>query len=175
MVPDVEVRSSWPPRFDPPAEGRLVVVLPWELGSAPRDWVEAVNRHVDELWVPSSYSRDCYLESGVDPDRVAVVPCGVNPERYRPDAPPLELGTEKGTKFLFVGGTIPRKGPDILLETYLETFTREDDVCLVVKDLGTDSFYSGQTLRARLELAQADPDGPEVIYLPAELRRLRLS
>ena len=51
--------------------------------------------------------------------------------------------------FLFVGGTIARKGIDILLDAYTSQFTADDDVCLVIKDFGTDSFYKGQTCEER--------------------------
>ncbi len=166
---DVHVRSGWPPRFDPPPEGRFVLVQPWEFGSAPKAWVDQINRLVDELWVPTAYVRECYVASGVDPARVAVVPNGIDPERFQPDAPPRELATRKSWKFLFVGGTIPRKGADILLETYLQTFEADDDVCLVVKDLGADSFYAGQGIRDRVERAQSDAASPEILYLDGEL------
>jgi hypothetical protein len=35
----VHVRHHWPPRFDPPPEGRWVLMQPWEFGSLPRAWL----------------------------------------------------------------------------------------------------------------------------------------
>ncbi|HSR13027.1 MAG TPA: tetratricopeptide repeat protein, partial [Thermodesulfobacteriota bacterium] len=62
------------------------------------------------------------------------------------------------------GGTIWRKGPDILLEAYRKAFTAKDDVCLVIKDMGGNSFYQGQTCAQRIREIQADPDAPEILY-----------
>lgn len=167
--PEVTVRHQWPPNFEPPASGRWVTFQPWEYGSLPAAWVEPMNRKVDEVWVPSRYVRDCYVRSGMDPGKVAVVPYGIDPSRFHPDAAPMELSTTKKHRFLFVGGTIPRKGADILLETYIATFGAEDDVCLVIKDLGADSFYLGQGLGQRIRELQSDPGKPEIVYLDTEL------
>ena len=54
----VEVRHQFPPDLRPPASGRLAVIQPWEFGAAPVEWVEGINRNVDELWVPSAHVRD---------------------------------------------------------------------------------------------------------------------
>jgi glycosyltransferase involved in cell wall biosynthesis/GT2 family glycosyltransferase/tetratricopeptide (TPR) repeat protein len=171
---DVHVRHQWPPRFDPPADGHWVMIQPWEFGALPRAWIEPINRLVDEVWVPSSFVRSCFVRSGVDPRRVVVVPNGVDPARFHPGAPPLPLPTSKRFRFLFVGGTLARKGADILIETYLATFRREDDVCLVIKDLGAESFYRGQGLRDRLRAIAADPSLPEVLYLEDDLAESEL-
>ena len=105
---------------------------------------------VDELWVPSSFVRQGFLQSGVPAERVHVVPLGVDHELFRPGVEPLPLPTGKRFRFLFVGGTIHRKGIDVLLEAYARAFTSADDVCLVVKDMGVGTFYRGQTARGLL-------------------------
>lgn len=168
-APAVHVRHEWPPRFDPPPGGRWVMIQPWEFGALPRDWIEPMNRLVDEVWVPSQYVRTCYVRSGVDPRRVVVVPNGVDPARFHPQAPPRTLPTTKRFRLLFVGGTLLRKGADILLDTYLRTFRRDDDVSLVVKDLGADTFYRGQGLRDQIRALQSDPRCPEIVYLEDDL------
>jgi tetratricopeptide (TPR) repeat protein len=122
----------------------------------------------DEVWVPSNFVRESYVQSGLSPERVVVVPHGVNPMRFRPGVPPLRLATSKRFRFLFVGGTLFRKGADILLETYLRCFTAEDDVCLVIKDAGTTSFYRGQGLGETIRALQQDPSNPEILYLEGE-------
>src|SRR5574341_2000100 len=127
-----------------------------------------MNRLVDEVWVPSAYVRACYIRSGVDPRRVVVVPNGVDPARFHPGAPPRPLATTKRFRFLFVGGTLPRKGADVLLETYLQTFGAAEDVCLVVKELGAETFYRGQTLGEHIRRLR-DRGGPEILYLEEDL------
>jgi glycosyltransferase involved in cell wall biosynthesis len=168
-APEVTVRHQWPPNFQGPRTGRWVTYQPWEYGSLPAAWVEPMNRIVDEVWVPTTYVRDCFVRSGVDAGKVAVVPYGIDPERFHPDVPPMQLPTAKRHRFLFVGGTIPRKGADILLDTYVATFTAQDDVCLVIKDLGASTFYRAQGMGKRIKQLQAHPGAPEILYIDAEI------
>jgi|WetSurMetagenome_2_1015567.scaffolds.fasta_scaffold00092_33 GT2 family glycosyltransferase/glycosyltransferase involved in cell wall biosynthesis/tetratricopeptide (TPR) repeat protein len=162
---DVHVRHQWPPNFTPPPEGHWVIIQPWEFGSVPKEWVCRMETSVDEVWCPSNYVRDCYIKSGVPAERVFVVPNGVDIGLFNPDTPPYRLKTKKAFKFLFVGGTIQRKGFDILLDVYARTFSSSDDVCLVIKDMGGLSFYKGQTAKDIICEFRADPEKPEIEYI----------
>ena len=164
----VTVRHAWPPNWRRPRQGRLVVIQPWEFGTLPADWVKQA-RDVDEFWVPSEFVRRCYVDSGVDAAKVSVVPNGIDPGQFRPEAPARPLATKKKFKFLFVGGTIGRKGPDVLLKSYLKSFTAADDVCLVIKDFGGQSVYKGMTFAEQIKAVQAQPNAPEILYLDSEL------
>jgi glycosyltransferase involved in cell wall biosynthesis/predicted Zn-dependent protease len=172
---DAHVRHQWPPDFRPPPEGRWVLMQHWEFGSPPRDWIGPMNGPIDEVWVASRFVRDCLIQGGAPADRVHVVPLGVDPQVFRPDAPPLPLRTRNPFRFLFVGGTIPRKGIDLLLDAYTRTFTAGDDVCLVVKDMGAGSFYKGQTAGARIAACRAWAGAPEIEYLNGPLTEAQLA
>jgi glycosyltransferase involved in cell wall biosynthesis/tetratricopeptide (TPR) repeat protein len=164
----VTVRHAWPPDWRRPARGKLVVIQPWEYGVLPEQWVKDSAR-VDEFWVPSEYVRRVYVESGVPADKVVIVPNGVDLEKINPQSAPMKLASQKKFKFLFVGGTIFRKGPDLLLQAYLDNFTAADDVCLVIKDFGGKSVYAGQTFESQIRAAQSQPNAPEILYLNEEL------
>ena len=164
----VTVRHAWPPNWERPASGKLVVIQPWEFGALPLDWVKAA-QPVDEFWLPSEYVRRVYAESGVPAGKLVVVPNGVDAEKFQPQAKPMTLATRRKFKFLFVGGTIHRKGPDLLLKAYLANFTAADDVCLVIKDFGGQSVYAGQTYEAQIRAAHSQPNAPEILYLNSEL------
>jgi glycosyltransferase involved in cell wall biosynthesis len=139
---DVEVRHQWPPDFRPAPGGRLALIQPWEFGAIPRDWLAPLHDIVDELWVPSEHVRRMYVDAGVDAERVVTIPNGVDGEVFRPDGPERELpGSGEGTRFLFVGGLIGRKGADILFDAWREAFADRDDVTLVLKDFGADDIY----------------------------------
>jgi glycosyltransferase involved in cell wall biosynthesis len=181
---DIHLRHQWPPDFEPPAEGRWVMIQPWEYGGVPRTWVEPMSTLVDEIWVPSTFVRECYLRSGIPGDRVFVVPNGVDEARFHPDVRPLDLaGVDASGKraigpstytFLFVGGTIVRKGIDLLLRAYLQAFTQADDVCLVIKDMGTQTFYKGQTYGEMIRRIQASGNAPRILYLTEDLPPVQL-
>jgi glycosyltransferase involved in cell wall biosynthesis len=164
--PVVHVRHQWPPNFQaPPHEGHLVLIQPWEYGRIPEEWVEPMSTMVDEIWVPSRHVQKSFVVSGVPVDRVQVVPNGIDADLFHPGVAPRILPGGKKFKFLFVGGTIWRKGVDVLLQAYCETFRHEDDVCLVVKDMGQNSFYRGQGVGDSIRQIQNEPAAPELIYL----------
>ncbi|MEW6158990.1 MAG: glycosyltransferase [Verrucomicrobiota bacterium] len=164
----VTIRHAWPPNWQQPKQGAWIQMQPWEFGRLPKEWVAESGR-VHEFWVYSEYVRRVYVDSGVDPSKVKVVPLGIDPARFHPEVPPLNLPSKKSFKFLFVGGTIGRKGTDVLLDTYLKQFTASDDVCLVIKDFGGRTVYNGQTLEAQIRASQTRPDAPEILYLNEEL------
>ena len=79
------------------------------IGSLPKAWLPMLRR-VDEVWAYSRSVRDCYLEAGVPPERVHVIPLGVDPEVFRPGLDPLALPPGPGVRFLFVGGRLSAGG-----------------------------------------------------------------
>lgn len=162
---DIHVRHQWPPNLNPPSKGHWVIIQPWEFGTLPIKWVEVFSSKVDEMWVPSSYVRDLYISSGVPAERVFVVPNGFDEKKFNPKNKPYRLNTKKKFRFLFVGGTIYRKGIDILLETYVKTFRKSDNVCLVIKDMGGESFYKGQTFKEKIAEIKKQKDAPEIEYI----------
>ena len=172
---DLTIRHQWPPDFRRPETGKLACILPWEYCAVPRKWVEAIERTVDELWVPSEFVARAFREGGVDAARVHVVPNGVDPEIFasagecwRP------LGCRKFA-FLFVGGTIRRKGVDLLLEAYADGFGPEEEVTLVIKDLGSRSFYSHNNLIQKVAQFARRPEKPHVVVVTEELPDARLA
>ena len=164
----VTIRHEWPPRWMPPSVGRWVLMQPWEFGSLPAEWV-ARTQDVSEIWCYSRFVRDVYINSGVQPSKLRLLPLGVDSSVFHPKAEPRRIPTRKTFKFLFVGGTIGRKGADLLLDVFCKAFTRQDDVCLVIKDFGGKTIYKGQTQASRIQQVQADPNAPEVLHLDIEL------
>lgn len=166
---DVHVRHQWPFRAEPPDEGRWVVMQHWEFGSIPRFWVQPMREEIDEIWVASQFVWDSFVSSGVPRDRVVVIPCGVDTALFTDEGPTYPLQTDKGFVFLFVGGTIARKGVDLLLDAYYRAFSAHDDVTLVIKDLGGKSFYRDQAAADQIAKIRQDGSRAEVILLEDEL------
>ncbi|MFN8362071.1 MAG: glycosyltransferase [Candidatus Kapaibacterium sp.] len=167
-LPYVWVRHQWPPSEEEPKGAKWVIQQPWEFTALRKDFVELFNR-ADEIWTPSNYSRTAFIDSGVDSNKVQIVPNGVNPTIFTPHGSRLEVSTKKRFKFLFIGGTIYRKGIDILLQAYATTFTAKDDVCLIIKDMGGDSYYKGQTAEEMIEKIRSLDGAPEILYSDAKM------
>lgn len=164
------VSQQWPPKFEAPSSGPFVLYQPWEFGRVPERWVESIRRTVDQVWTPSEYSRAAYVDSGVSPEVVKVLPNGVDLAAFTPDGPRHALPTQKGTVFLFVGGAIHRKGVDLLLQAYGQAFTRDDDVCLAIKGVGSNGAYRGQTdVIAQIRAFAVAPRAPELLFIDDDL------
>lgn len=167
--PSVCVRQRWPiQRRPPPRRLKWVIYQPWEYSVLPLE-LKAILERAAAVWAPSRFCREAFIRSGLEPDRVSTVPLGVDSDAFHPEGERLALPSSKAFRFLFVGGTIFRKGLDILLQAYSEAFRPSDDVCLVVKDFGVGAVYRGQTAGPRMRAFRDDPSNPELIYLDSEL------
>jgi glycosyltransferase involved in cell wall biosynthesis len=170
----VEVRHHWPPDLRPAPSGALAAIVPWEFGAVPSEWVTSIEANVDELWVPSEYVRRMYIAGGVDAERVRVIPNGVDLELFDPRRETDGERTDPRTRFLFVGGLIWRKGPDVLLDAWRAAFAGRDDVVLIVKDFGADGVYRGAD-RAPFTAYAASGELPAIELLQAELEPTELA
>lgn len=163
---DVAVVHEYPPRFAAPRNARYVHVQPWEFGSMPREWFDALHDDCDDVWTHSTFNRDVYVADGIDPSRVAIIPHGVDRSIFNPDGPKMQIAPA-GFRFLFVGGTIKRKGIDALLNAYVKAFSRAEDVALTIKDAHTETLYRGQTLRDEILALSARSDVARIEYTDA--------
>ncbi len=168
---ELTVRHHWPPDFSAPhSPGHWVMIQPWEFGALPERWIYNMNKYVDQVWVPSEYVRQCYLRSGLLDEKVAVVPNGVDTDVYTPAAPALVLPTNKRFKFLFVGGGILRKGVDLLLNAFVETFSADEDVALVIKEFGAGKVYRSIEIADWIERYRKNHSSmPEIVHLTEDL------
>ena len=105
---------------------------------------------------------------GVDTGRIAVVPCGVNLDLFRPiekNEARQELGLREDDRILlFVGRIEPLKGVDILLGAAAQLETEPD--CFVLVIGGDSSARSGETAHLR-DLALELGIGERVSFLGA--------
>ena len=127
---DLTIRHFWPPDLQPPQVGSLCCLVPWEHRAVPRAWARHIERSVDELWAPSRFVADAFAGAGVSRERIQVIPHGFAPEVFHPGVKPWRPAGCRGCMLLFVGGTIRRKGVDLLLQAYGDAFSPDDDVAL---------------------------------------------
>lgn len=69
----------------------------------------------DYFIVPSSYAKNTFVEEGIEPHKIFVVPYGFDPEQFYPLPKNDDI-----FRVLFVGGLIPRKGIQYLLEAFTQ-------------------------------------------------------
>ena len=169
----VHVRHRWPPQLEPPPHGPLGVHA--ALG---------VRQPAQGLAAGSAPGR---RGLGLQPLGPRLLPRCRHAARARPchSAGRRPGGLPARTRsrcrcrpgpdfrFLFVGGTIYRKGIDLLLAAFARAFRPSDGVGLVIKDMGTQSFYRGQTAEAAV--AELRERGYPVEYIDRALDERELA
>ncbi len=150
-------------------EGFAVAVRTWDFGPFPSAWARKIAAEFDQLWVYSRWTRQQAIAAGVPSRMIKVVAPGFDPAVFSPRGPRLELATDKRFRFLCVGEPVARKGIDVLLAAYRLAFQRDDDVCLVIKTHGDETFYDGIRQTDSVARAAADRDGPEVLRISGHL------
>jgi len=148
-----------------PAARRRVAVRPWDFGPYPPRWIDVIEQQYDELWVFTRWARDCAIRGGLAPDRIRIVPHGVDLQSFRPDGPTHPITSARQHTVLFVGAAIDRKGADIAVRAFEQAFTADDDVQLVVKDHTRDVFYEGLSRGDDVLAAAARAGAPLIRYV----------
>jgi len=141
MVPEYfgTVRHLWP-------AGLHVGHTVWETDRLPTHW-PALLEGPDLLVVPCRWNADTITTAGVQTP-VAVVP-HVAPSVRHVEGPTWAGVDDRTFVFYSVGQWTERKAVDLTVRAYLEAFTREDPVLLVVKTSWRDCTYSGPAPRGR--------------------------
>jgi glycosyltransferase involved in cell wall biosynthesis len=100
-------------------------------GQAHEDYIGKLNM-MDEIWVATEFGKRQLQQSGVHPP-IYTMPLGVDAARYMNNQDALDFGDEiRDFTFLSVFRWSYRKGWDILLRAYLEEFSNDEDVSLVL-------------------------------------------
>ena len=144
---DVVVRHRWPPDL---SSSRIVAlradptlgVRRHPLGLDPPDPAPRRARSgARRTWV-----KECYVRSGVPESEGRRRPLGVDTDRFTPDGAGVSAGHDQVEQAALRRRDHPAQGIDVLLRSYLETFSADDDVCLVVKAFGSGHVYAGSTI-----------------------------
>lgn len=90
----------------------------------------------DQIWLPSHWHRDCVVKQGASPEKVRVVPLGVDGNTFFPeileDKDILEEYKDERFKFVLFGRWDYRKSTTEIIKTFIETFKQNENVDLVI-------------------------------------------
>lgn len=165
----LRVRHTFPPNLAP-SEQPFILMQPWEFLRAPNEWANAVaGDAVAELWVNSHFTRNSYVLSGAPADKVKVLPLGFDPSVFKPEGSRWSVGEEGEFRILYCGGTIERKGIDVLMRAYLAEFTRSEPVRLIIKDTGSRHVYIHNNQLPEIRKFVAEPSAPRISLIEDDL------
>lgn len=152
-VVDIQIRHSYPPVFLKPLDERtkVVYIQPWEFNRAPLEW-QLRFEQADLLIVPSNWTANVFLNGGMDPRKVKVIPNGVSKFGNR---------TQNKNKFLFVGSGVYRKGLDILLQAWSK-IPFNSDYELTIKD--TSNIYGDYHILEKILHLQYHTNCAKITY-----------
>lgn len=108
-----------------------VCYTPFETDSMPLTWMLPL-RGMDEIWVPSQHNKDAYTRSGISPQKIHVIPHGVDASRFNPSVSKLEYNRGK-FNFGSVFDWTERKNPVALIRAYFNAFQKDEDVSLTIR------------------------------------------
>jgi glycosyltransferase involved in cell wall biosynthesis len=140
----------------------------WELSLPKKDYEHLVEetRLASHFMVASSFTRASLVEQGIQPDKITVIPYGVDLDRFHPCVTPKR--TTGPLRLLFVGRINQRKGIKYLLEA-LRDF-RPEEVHLTVCGRVVDGLDLFNNVGSQVEIRSSVSDTELVkAYLDAEL------
>ena len=134
---DVQLRHSYPPmwRWPVSADTKIIYVQPWEFSKVPSEWQYKFETFADHLIVLSNWTRNVFLDAGINPNKISSIPVGYNTDIFNT----VDRKPDPKFTFTFVGCPQHRKGLDILINAFSSSFVRADAVKLVIKD--TPAIY----------------------------------
>ena len=103
---------------------REIFWLFWETSKLP-NYSRRLLKTYKHIWTPSSWLSDILMRGGIQSQ---VVRLALDPSEWT-----LSRDDHKTFRFLWVNEWIHRKGGDLLVEAFLDTFYSNDDVELVIK------------------------------------------
>lgn len=105
----------------------------FETDRIPMNWVNLCNT-MDEIWVPTQFNYRTFTESGVDPSKIKVIHYPIDYTKYDQIFPPYPFPAQvKSFRFLYTIAFDFRKGLDLLIPSFCEEFSNEEDVSLILK------------------------------------------
>jgi len=137
----------------------------WESTLQPQQYFDKL-QEFDEMWVPSKWQRDMTIAQGYDPNKIKVVPEGVDINTFFPEETSHELTSDGRFKFFLAGRWDYRKSIKEIIETFLKTFDKDEPVDLIVSVDNPFSNDGLKTTEERLEHYGFTDDRIKILHFP---------
>lgn len=172
---DIHLRNTWPPKADDMIGRRInaYVCFAWEEMELPRNIVDHFNNYLDLVMVTSNFVHKALLHSGVKIP-VAVVGNGTDHVMDVATSSNLRAADPSCQRVLHVSSCFPRKGADLLVQAFNQTFSASDNVELYIKtfdnphntiDQDAEIARQAQPSTARIEIVKKSMSYPELVAL----------
>ena len=113
-------------------DGPKIAYNVWETTKQPTEFFNRLLQY-DQIWVPSEWQAECTIAQGADPEKVKVVPEGVDTKTFYPEPPSTTLDYVDGRfKFVLFGRWDYRKSTKEIIKTFLNEFEPGEPIDLIV-------------------------------------------
>ncbi len=111
--PDLRLMFAFPPQLKNYHDDSIPLynLSVYEATVLPENWVTALNHYCQKILVPSRHNLKLYKNSGINSEKLALIPYGFNPAFYSP----LPAASTSRLKLLTLATPHFRKGLDLLL------------------------------------------------------------
>ncbi len=137
----------------------------WESTLQPQHFFDKL-KEFDQLWVPSEWQKECSIQQGYDPDKIKVVPEGIDPDIFRPELVNCDLTSDGRFKFFLAGRWDYRKSTKEIIQTFLDTFSKDEPVDLIVSIDNPFSNDGFKTTEERLEHFGLNDSRIKILHFP---------
>jgi len=150
---------------DAPADIRLIIFF-WEESIVPATTISVLNEKFDAILVAAEFVATVLRNSGCRKP-IFVIPIGVDHlvDYTAPLVPLQDITPDKPFRFLHVSSVFDRKGPEFLLDAFIQQFDANDHVELYIKTFPNPHNRIHQQL-ARFSATKNNP--PRVIIDEAD-------
>jgi glycosyltransferase involved in cell wall biosynthesis len=124
----------------------------WESTKYSDDFFEIL-KEFDQFWCPSEWQKECIIKQGYPENKVFVVPEAVDGSIFNPAKLNynLDLYKDNRFKFILIGRWEYRKSTKEIIETFLQTFNKNEPVDLILAVDNQDYSVDGmKTTEERL-------------------------
>ena len=109
-----------------------ICYTPWERTTVDPEVIRFLNR-VGQVWLQCDRNAQVFIEAGLDPERIRMVPNPYDPENLCATIPDRVPERPSGARFYTIGKWEPRKNHHGLIGAFLSEFTPEASANLTIK------------------------------------------
>jgi len=146
-------------------DGPRIAYNVWESTLQPPHYFERL-KYFDEFWVPSKWQKECTVKQGYPEDKIKVVPEGVDVHTFFPEDVNHEMTNDGRFKFFLAGRWDYRKSTKEVIESFLKTFDKNEEVDLIVSIDNPFSNDGLNTTEERLDYYNFTDDRIKVLHFP---------
>jgi hypothetical protein len=165
--PDIVIQRNIPAAWSKNSSALNIGCFAWETPVLPSSWINYINS-VDHIVMPTEYQKKILEVSGIQ-SSISVIPHAVEIPSIKDKANfPVD---DSCYKFYTIADNNTRKNLQRLIEIYFLSFTKNNNVCLLIKSNGSSDIIgkSINDLKQKMNLYSSPEYYPTVLVLTEKL------